>query len=142
MFFNDDILSDKIMEKLENKKEKGGKMKFKCIKCLSNQYKNIVGSGKDKIGGFTDYECADCNYISRIYNVQEYRCIKEFDLPACDGDGFETDEFMTVEEGTIWHLAENPGYRFISGEIRLESDESGWIEISKNNFRECFEGID
>lgn len=68
-----------------------------------------------------------------------YKCIKGFSLEKCDGDGFTIEnDYTTIEEGSIWHLPEDENYRLIGGEIRLENDEYGWIEISKETLEEHF----
>jgi len=68
-----------------------------------------------------------------------YKCIESFAIGACDGDGFSIEnEDMIVEKGSIWSIPEDENYRFIGGEIRLESDEFGWIEITKENLEQCF----
>lgn len=69
-----------------------------------------------------------------------YECIKEFWLEKVDDDGSTiVGGYFDIPEGSIWNTPEDADYRFIGGEIRLESDELGWIEISKttleNNFK-------
>lgn len=71
--------------------------------------------------------------------MEEYKCIKAFSLPLCDGDGFETDKWKVIEVGTVWYTPEEKEYRFIGGEVRLESDDFGWIEISNKTFEKHFE---
>lgn len=68
-----------------------------------------------------------------------YKCIKELDLPKCDGDGFDTGKVMRVKLKSVWNTPEE-GYdcRIIGGEVRLESDKYGWIEISNESLKECF----
>ncbi|GCD13180.1 hypothetical protein [Clostridium tagluense] len=69
-----------------------------------------------------------------------YRCIKGFSLEKCDDNGFTIEEeYETVEQGSIWHIPEDENYRFISGEIRLESDDLSWVEITKEHLEEYFE---
>lgn len=69
-----------------------------------------------------------------------YKCIKGFSIEKCDENGSTLDgEYATIEEGSIWELPEDENYRFIGGEIRLESDKYGWLEISKETLEENFE---
>lgn len=73
--------------------------------------------------------------------MKEYKCIKSFNLPIADEDGDLTEADMTVENNTFWFIPENEEFRFIGGEVRLESGDSEWIEISNEIFKECFEEI-
>jgi len=69
-----------------------------------------------------------------------YKCIKGFSLELYDDDGFSIEgEYSNVEENTKWNVPEDVDCRFIGGEIRLENDELGWIEISKETLEEYFE---
>lgn len=71
-----------------------------------------------------------------------YKCIKGFSLEKCDDNGSTIDgEYTTVEEGSIWHIPEDAKYRFIGGDVRLENDESEWIEISEETLEEHFQEI-
>jgi len=69
-----------------------------------------------------------------------YKCIKAFYVPMCDDNGFtlENKKFF-IEKGTTWNLPEDDNYRFVGGEIRLESNSGWWVEISKEDFNEFFE---
>ena len=68
-----------------------------------------------------------------------YKCIKGFSIDVCDGDGFTIEnEYINVDEGTIWDVPEDKDYRLIGGEVRLENDNLGWIEISKEHLEEYF----
>lgn len=66
-----------------------------------------------------------------------YKCIESFSIPKVDDDGFQTDEEVVVSKGSTWHLRED-NYRFVGGEVRLESDELNWIEISSDTFENKF----
>lgn len=69
-----------------------------------------------------------------------YKCIKGFSLRATDDDGRSIEnEYFDVPEGSAWNTPEDKDYRFIGGEIRLESDELGWIEIDKTTLENNFE---
>lgn len=68
-----------------------------------------------------------------------YICIKRFELPIIDIYGCETDEYRTVREGDKFNLYDEDNYRFIGGEVRLESeDRLDWLEISQQTFKEYF----
>ncbi|HCL4455131.1 TPA: hypothetical protein N2D10_003158 [Clostridium botulinum] len=70
---------------------------------------------------------------------KQYKCIKGFSVEKCDDDGFTIEgEYTIIEEGSIWNIPEDEKYRLIGGEVRLESDEFGWIEMSKETLNECF----
>lgn len=77
--------------------------------------------------------------------MKEYKCIKSFSIPKYDGDGFRTEDEdgfldeMIIENETIWCVPENEDYRLVGGEVRLENDDLGWIEVSKENVQEYFE---
>lgn len=68
-----------------------------------------------------------------------YKCVKYICIPKVDGDGFETEEVMDIEKGTVW---ERMSIDFIGGEVHLEDvDECRWIEISFDTLKECFEEV-
>lgn len=71
-----------------------------------------------------------------------YECIKGFLIEICDGDGFTIEnEYMDINKGTIWQIPEDKDYRLIGGEVRLENDELGWIEITKEHLEKHFKLI-
>jgi len=72
----------------------------------------------------------------------EYRCTKEFSIGLRDDNGFSIEnKYKRVEEDSNWWIDES-GYRFIGGQIRLESsDSSEWIEISEKLFDNCFKEL-
>ena len=70
----------------------------------------------------------------------KYRCIRGFTVPKFDDDGFETDEELNIEEDSVWEFSDSKS-RIIGGEVRLDSDEYDWLEISKELFRMCFEPV-
>jgi hypothetical protein len=47
------------------------KMRFQCEECFDDEYIDIIGSGEDEKGEFTDYECAECHHINRIHDNKE-----------------------------------------------------------------------
>lgn len=72
-----------------------------------------------------------------------YKCIKEFSLELYDDNGFIIEnEYVDINEGTIWYIPEDEDYRLIDGEVRLENEEMDWIEITKETFKNNFELID
>ena len=64
--------------------------------------------------------------LDKPYYVEEY-----------DEDGFSTGRYMDIESGTEWQITDE---MYIGGEIHLDglSDTCGWLEISKEVFREYF----
>lgn len=46
-------------------------MRFQCEECFDTEYVEVIGSGEDEQGDFTDYECADCGHINRVYDHEE-----------------------------------------------------------------------
>lgn len=65
-----------------------------------------------------------------------YKCIKEFSIRAVDDDGSTIEnEYFDVLEGSVWTIPREDDFRFMGGEIRLESDELGWIEIDKTTLK-------
>ena len=64
--------------------------------------------------------------LDKPYSVEEY-----------DADGFSTGKYMNIEHGTEWQITDDS---YIGGEIHLDglSDTCGWLEISKEVFREYF----
>ncbi len=73
----------------------------------------------------------------------KYQCIDNFALPLYDENGYITDNCMDVEEGSVWNLSEDK-YRFCAAKdsIHLEHDDGRWLEITKNNFKRYFEGLE
>lgn len=71
--------------------------------------------------------------------MKEAICVKSFSIEKCDGDGFILENsYFDVEKYTVWTIEEDD-YRMIGGEIRLENDNLGWLEISNEHFRNNFE---
>lgn len=67
------------------------------------------------------------------------KCIKTFLVEKCDDDGFlieNSDAF--IEKDSIWDI-EDSNFRVIGADIRLTSNQFGWLEISKEMFEEYFE---
>ncbi|EQB4340918.1 hypothetical protein ACYJ2U_001637 [Clostridium botulinum] len=87
------------------------------------------------------YPCGNIPVWEEIQNKQ-YQCIKGFSVEKCDDDGFTIEgEYTTIEEGSIWNIPEDEKYRLIGGEVRLESNEFGWIEMTKETLMEFFKEI-
>lgn len=45
--------------------------RFQCEECFNNEYIEIVGSGEDEVGEFSDFECKECRHITRVYDNEE-----------------------------------------------------------------------
>jgi hypothetical protein len=74
--------------------------------------------------------------------LRVYKCIKGFSLDRCDDDGFTIEgEYEVVEEGSVWNIPADAEYRLVGGEVRLEDEESRWIEICKETLKEHFKGM-
>ncbi|KFX55811.1 hypothetical protein FDC50_15025 [Clostridium botulinum] len=72
--------------------------------------------------------------------MKEYVCIKGFNVPLCDDNGFDIEnEYTDVEVGTVWYVPEDEEYRLVGGEVRLEHNVFGWIEITNEHLNEYFE---
>lgn len=73
----------------------------------------------------------------------KYQCTDNFALSLYDDSGYITDNYMDVEEGSIWNLSKDK-YRFCADKdsICLESDDGRWLEITKNNFKKYFERLE
>lgn len=68
-----------------------------------------------------------------------FKCIKGFVLEVCDGDGFTVDgEYTDIPKDSLWCYPGDKDYRLIGGEVRLENEQYGWIEIPKEYFNEHF----
>lgn len=69
----------------------------------------------------------------------KYRCVNEFYIEIYDDDWMPTEEYKKIPSGSIWELDEHTNN--IGGEVHLDNDEMGWIEISRDTLEECFEVI-
>lgn len=68
-----------------------------------------------------------------------YKCIKGFSVEACDGDGGTIEnEYMCINENSLWVYPEDKDYKLVGGDVRLDNEENGWIEISKEHLEEYF----
>lgn len=71
-----------------------------------------------------------------------YRCIKSFAVSMTDDNGFILEnKDLVIPAESIWNLPENENYRFIGGDVRLESDGFGWIEIPQEMVAEHFDEV-
>ena len=72
---------------------------------------------------------------------KHYRCIKEFSVPLCDEDGYavESGEMTPVEVGETFYRSTVTWMN----DVRLEDVDNryGWLEISEETFKECFEEV-
>ncbi|MDU6037798.1 MAG: hypothetical protein E6Y83_05595 [Clostridium butyricum] len=116
---------------------------------VTNIFKPAINAGTVRIKdknlkyGFKDMGIMWIDNVDKYGNkfdgAKAYKCIKGFNIPLCDDNGFTIEnEYTDVEEGLIWNVPEDKDYRFIGGEVRLESYE-GWIEITKEDLKEHFE---
>ena len=73
----------------------------------------------------------------------KYQCIDNFALVLYDENGYITDIYMDIEEGSIWNLSKDK-YRFCADKdsIRLEHNDGRWLEITKNDFKKYFERLE
>lgn len=69
----------------------------------------------------------------------KYKCINEFYIEIYDEVWMPTGEYRTIHTGTVWELDEYTGN--IGGEVHLDNDDGGWIEISRKTLEECFEEV-
>ena len=69
---------------------------------------------------------------------RKYRCVEEFFVNACDDDGclIENAPMITVPVGGVYEVS-TPG---LESDYYLISD-SGWLDIDKETFEECFEEV-
>lgn len=67
-----------------------------------------------------------------------YKCVKGFSVPLVDGDGFQTDKYSVVLEGSLWKR--NDKNNKFDGEVHLDSlsDKSDWLEMDKESLKEYF----
>lgn len=69
----------------------------------------------------------------------KYRCINEFYIEIYDEGWMPTGEYRTISAGTVWELDESTNN--IGGDVHLDNDDEGWIEISREKLEECFEEV-
>ena len=64
--------------------------------------------------------------LDKPYSVEEYDC-----------NGFPTGKYLDIACRTEWEITDDS---YIGGEIHLDglSDGCGWLEISKDDFKEYF----
>lgn len=74
--------------------------------------------------------------------MKKYRCKVGFLLDRYDDDGFYTDEYEEVEEGSVFERSED-WHRIAGGpdSIRLENGKQ-WMEITQDYLDAYFEPID
>ena len=75
--------------------------------------------------------------------MDRYKCVKSFEVPLCDDEGRsdENDKKITIKKGTEWNYRGDAFVVLFRGDVRLESDEYAWLEITKDMLDECFEQI-
>lgn len=69
----------------------------------------------------------------------KYRCINEFYIEIYDEGWMPTGEYRTIPADTVWELDESTNN--IGGDVHLDNDDEGWIEISRDTLEECFEEV-
>lgn len=70
-----------------------------------------------------------------------YKCINAFSVDKCDDDGFTIEnEHFSVPKDSVWTVSEDT-FRCIDGEIRLDNDKYGWLEMSSKHLVKDFEPI-
>lgn len=72
--------------------------------------------------------------------MKKYRCIKEFSVPECDGDCFETGKYVWIEIGKIYELSER-GSTYLGANIHLDCEDGSWLEIGAETLKECFKEV-
>ena len=66
---------------------------------------------------------------------KEFKCIKELVVDKYDEhERVIEDENFTAPLDSVWYLSE---HSYLS-EVRLESEEFGWLEITFDDLKECF----
>ena len=78
--------------------------------------------------------------FSNNNRIKQVICIKELELNKYDDNGYSTDEYFVVHQGTVFNWDEENTHRIIGGEIYLENSER-FIEISKETFKEYFKEV-
>lgn len=68
-----------------------------------------------------------------------YRCMHPFNIELYDEAYMPTGGYKPIPEGTIWELDEFTNN--IGGEVHLENEELGWIEISQSKLNNYFEEV-
>ena len=73
-------------------------------------------------------------------NKKYYECIKDFEVEIYDDEGFSTNEYFTVNKGTIWepHLKHYYDYSDIHLTACDDNADYNWIEISYDTLNEYF----
>lgn len=71
-----------------------------------------------------------------------YKCVEGFLIERCDDDGrIIENTYEEIKSESIWFTPEgDKNYRFVGGEIRLESEKQ-WIEITKEHLERYFKEI-
>jgi hypothetical protein len=73
----------------------------------------------------------------------KYKCIKGFSVYQSDVEGGLTDDLFNIEVGTEWEVDES-GFRMVGNldDVRLESENGSWLEITKEHLKEFFERVE
>lgn len=72
---------------------------------------------------------------------KKYKCISAFRIERFDEDGNSTDEFMEIEEGSVWEIDDKANV--IGGEVHIKNQEKlEWLEVSKNTLFLYFDPVE
>lgn len=70
-----------------------------------------------------------------------FECIKTFTVDDIDENGFTIDgSEILIVKGSIWEIDEDD-FRMVGAEIRLLSNEYGWLEITKERLKSHFKSV-
>lgn len=69
--------------------------------------------------------------------MKKYQSLETFYLDKKDDNGFSTEAEVVIEADSIWTDNEEE-YRFIGGEVRLESNDGLWIELPRRMLNTYF----
>ena len=115
---------------------------------IQDEVRNVIDIDKTDKGWTLTYENEVVKRKMFEFRILEskdkvYECIKGFSIETCDDNGFLIENADTVieENVSLWITPEEPNYRFIGGEIRLENNVYGWIEITEEHLKEYFKEI-
>ncbi|BBI32466.1 hypothetical protein KCTCHS21_18650 [Cohnella abietis] len=69
--------------------------------------------------------------------MRRYECLESFYIDKKDDNGFSTDSEIVIEAGGVWTDSEEE-YRFVGGEVRLETADGLWIELPRRMVNQYF----
>ena len=75
--------------------------------------------------------------------MQKYKCIKEFELPIYDENECPTDNYNTIHKGSVYEYTDGCiGESDIRMYLEDGDDDFGYIDITFDTLKECFERIE